>query len=81
MILHIKFASHVPCILAKFRDFLKPVTVRKTHDIHEGHFDIDDNLMFEACFVMEPCYVSILLLETLWRSILECYVCTKAYLI
>ena len=28
-------------------------------------FDINNNLMFEACFVLEPCNFSILLLETL----------------
>ena len=38
IILPIKFASRVPCLLTKFRDFLKPVAVRKTHDIHVGHF-------------------------------------------
>ena len=35
---YIKFASHVLCKLTKFRDFLKPVTVRETHDMHVGHF-------------------------------------------
>ena len=66
MMLPIKFASHVFCILRKFRGFLKPVTVQETHYIHVGHFfDIYHNLMFEASFVLEPCNFAILLLKIL----------------
>ena len=27
--------------------------------MHVGHFDINNNLMYEACFVLEPCNFSI----------------------
>ena len=54
MILPIKFASHVLCILAKFRDFLKPVTVQEnTLYTCRSFFDNYHNLMFEASFVLE----------------------------
>ena len=65
MILPIKFVSHVFCILTKFRDFLKPETVMETYEIHVGNFDINNNLVIEVCFVLEPCNFSILLLITL----------------
>ena len=49
MILPMKFDSHVLCILAKFRDFLKPVTVQEnTLYACRSFFDIYHNLMFEA---------------------------------
>ena len=63
-ILPIKFASHVFCILRKFRDFLKPVTVQEnTLYTCRSFFDIYHNLMFEASFVLEPCNFAILLLN------------------
>ena len=66
MILPIIFASYVLCILAKFRDFLKLVTVQEnTLYTCRSFFDIYHNLMFEASFVLEPCNFSILLLEIL----------------
>ena len=46
MILPIKFASHVFCILRKFRNFLKPVTVQEnTLYTCRSFFDIYHNLM------------------------------------
>ena len=64
MILPIKFASHVRCILAKLRDFLKPVTEQEnTLYTCSSFIDIYHNLMFEARFVLEPCNFSILLLK------------------
>ena len=66
MILPIKFTSHVFCILAKFRDFLKPVTVQENTLYTCRHFfDIYHYLMFEACLFLEPCNFSILLLKIL----------------
>ena len=66
MILPIKFASHVRCILATFQDFLKPVTVQEnTLYTCRSFFDIYHNLFFEASFVLEPCNFSILLLKIL----------------
>ena len=66
MILSIKFASHVFCILRKFRDFLKLVTVHEnTLYTYWSFFDIYHNLMFEASFVLEPCNFAILLLKIL----------------
>ena len=66
MILPIKFSSHVLCILAKFRDFFKPVTVQEnTLYTCRLFFDIYHNLMIEAGFVLEPCNFSILLLKIL----------------
>ena len=66
MILPIKFASHVLCILAKFRDFLKSVTVREnTLYTCRSFFDIYHNLMFDASFVLEPCNFSVLLSKIL----------------
>ena len=51
--------------VTEFRDF-------ETGNSEEKHmicvyliFDINNNLMFEAYFVLEPCNFSILLLETL----------------
>ena len=59
MILPMDFASHVLCILAKFQDFLKPVTVQEnTLYTCRSFFDINHNLMFEASFVLEPCNFS-----------------------
>ena len=64
MILPIKFASHVFCILRKFRDFLKPVTVQEnTLNTCRSFFDIYHNLMIKASFVQEPCNFAILLLK------------------
>ena len=66
MILPIKFASHVLCILAKFLDFLKPVTVQEyTFYTCRSFFFIYYNLMFEASFVLGPSSFSILLLKIL----------------
>ena len=66
MILHMKFVSHVLCILAKFRDFLKPVTVQEnTLYTCWSFLDIYHNLMFEASFVLEPCNFSFFLLKIL----------------
>ena len=49
MILPMKFASHDFCILTKFQDFLKPVTVQEnTLYTFRSFFDIYHNLMFEA---------------------------------
>ena len=63
MILPIKFVSHVFCILRKFQNFLKPVTVKEnTLYTCRSFFDICHNLMFEASFVLEPCNFTILLL-------------------
>ena len=54
------------CILAKFRAFLKPVTVQEnTLYTCRSFFDIYHNLMFEASFVLESCDFSILLLKIL----------------
>ena len=66
MILPIKFGLHVLCILAKFQDFLKPVTGQEnTLYTCRSFFYIYHTLMFEASFVLEPCNVSILLLKIL----------------
>ena len=82
MILPIKFGSHVFCILRKFGDFLKPVTVQEnTLYTCRSFFDIYHNLMFEASFVLERCNFAILLLEILETLIIKSYVCTNAYLI
>ena len=57
MILPIKFASHVLCLLTKFRDFLQTGNSEGKHMIYIWViFDINNNLMFEACFVLEPCF-------------------------
>ena len=82
MILPMKLATHVLCILAKFRDFLKPVTVQENALYTCRSFlDIYHNLMFEASFVQEPCDFSFLLLKILYTSIIKSYSCTNAYLI
>ena len=58
------YASHGLCILAKFRVFLKPVTVQEnTCYTCRSYFDIYHNLMFEASFGLEPCFFSFLLLK------------------
>ena len=64
MIIRIKLVTSVLCILAKFRDFLKPVIVLKIYDICRSSFDINRNLMFEAVFPLKPCIFLIVLLET-----------------
>ena len=59
MILPMKFTSHVLCVLAKYGDFLKPVTVQEnTLYTCRSFLDIYHNLMFEASFVLEPCNFS-----------------------
>ena len=64
MILPIKFASHIFCILRKFRDFLKPVTVQEnTLYTYRSFSDIYHNLMIKASFVLEPSNFTILLLK------------------
>ena len=66
MKLPIKCALHVFCILRKFRDFLKPVTVQEnTLYTCRSFFDIYHNLMLEASFVLELCNFAILLLKIL----------------
>ena len=56
MILPIKFASLVLCILTKFRDFFETGNSAEKHMIYiYVIFDINNNLMFEACFVLKPC--------------------------
>ena len=47
-------------------------------------FDINNNLMFEACFVLEPCNFSILFLGNIMNidtRMLYMYTCTKVYLV
>ena len=80
MILPIKFASHVFCMLRKFRDFLKPVTVQEnTLYTCRLFFYIYHDLMFEASFALEPCNFVILLLKILSTLIIKSYACTNTY--
>ena len=56
-----KITSHVLCILAKFRGFKKTVTVQEnTLYTRRAFFGINQNLMLEASFVLEPCNFAIL---------------------
>ena len=66
MILPIKLVTSVLCILAKFRDFLKPVTMLlNACYTSKSSFDINHNVMFVAGFVLQPCNFLTLLLEKL----------------
>ena len=51
----INLASHVLCLLTKFREFLKPVTVRENMICMQVIFDINNELMFQVSFILEPC--------------------------
>ena len=53
MRLSIKLATGIFCISVKFHYFPNQQQCCKIHDIHVGHFGINDVLMFEAGFVLQ----------------------------
>ena len=65
MIQPIKLATSVHYILVKFYDFLRPVTVLKTHDIHVGHIlTCMIFLCLRLVVVLQSCKFSTLSFET-----------------